>query len=63
MADNNFLIEKTTENESTRTVVSQLDSSDRIKEIARLLGGSESSETSMQYAEEMINNAKMLKKT
>jgi len=62
MADDNFLIEKSSENGTTRTNVSRLDIQGRIKEIARLVGGFESSETSIKYAKEMINNAEMLKK-
>ncbi len=57
MADRNYLIEKITENNSTRTIVSKLEVDDKIKEIARLIGG-ETTETSLKYAAELIKNAK-----
>lgn len=62
MADHHYQIEKITEENTTRTIVNKLDAGERIKEISRLIGGSESSETSLKYAEEMINDAKELKK-
>ena len=62
MADNNFLIEKIIANESTRTAVSKLNPDTIIKEIARLIGGSDTSHTSLKYAQEMINSAKKLRK-
>jgi len=62
MADHHYLIEKISEDNSTRTTVNKLNIDERIKEIARLIGGGESSETSLKYAEEMINNAKNIKK-
>lgn len=62
MADKHFLIEKITEEESAKTTVSRLNSENTVKEIARLIGGSATSETSLQYAGEMLNNAKKLNK-
>jgi DNA repair protein RecN (Recombination protein N) len=57
MADQQFLIEKMSGEDSTRTSVTSL-SEERIKgEIARILGGSTTSETSLRYAEEMLRSA------
>ncbi|HEX2944801.1 MAG TPA: DNA repair protein RecN [Clostridia bacterium] len=60
MAGSHYLIEKVSEENSTRTTVGLLDRSRKIKEIARLIGGSEASSASLKYAEEMINNAKKI---
>ncbi len=56
-ADNNYLIEKISGSSSTKTKVTKLDTENKIKEIARLIGG-EATETSLKYAAELINNAK-----
>ncbi len=56
-ADNNYLIEKISGSSSTKTIVTKLDTENKIKEIARLIGG-ETTETSLKYAAELINNAK-----
>ncbi len=61
MADYHFLIEKISDKESTITKVSKLDNQNIIREISRLIGGTDSSYTSLKYAEEMIQNAKKLK--
>ena len=58
MANHNYLIEKIMEENSTKTIVNKLDGEEKVKEIARLIGGGESSKASLKYAEEMINNAK-----
>lgn len=58
MAEHHYLIEKIMEENSTKTIVNKLDGEEKIKEIARLIGGGESSKASLKYAEEMINNAK-----
>ena len=60
MAEHHFLIEKIMEENSTKTIVNKLDGEEKIKEIARLIGGGESSKASLKYAEEMINNAKKI---
>jgi len=62
MAGSHYLIEKISGENDTRTTVELLDKSKKIKEIARLIGGSESSSASLKYAEEMINNAKNINK-
>lgn len=58
MADNHYLIEKNTEKESSKTVVSRLNGNKTVNEIARLIGGTATTDTSLKYAEEMLNNAK-----
>lgn len=61
MADHHLLIEKVSEKDSTETVVRSLSGEKIRDEIARILGGSATSETSIKYAGEMLNNAKKLK--
>jgi DNA repair protein RecN (Recombination protein N) len=63
MADHHFLIEKISEDDSTKTTVVKLEGNGIIKEIARLIGGETSSATSLKYAEEMLNSAKMIIRT
>lgn len=58
MADHHYLIEKFADNNRTRTMVRKLDGRKNVTEIARLIGGTDISEASLKYAEEMINNAK-----
>ena len=62
MADNHFLIEKVSGEDSTQTLVKKLADNEVRNEIARILGGAASSEISIKYADEMLNNAKSLKK-
>jgi DNA repair protein RecN (Recombination protein N) len=62
MAGSHYLIEKISGEDNTRTTVELLDKTEKIKEIARLIGGSEASSASLKYAEEMINNAKNINK-
>lgn len=61
MADRHFLIEKTADEDTTRTFVQELDGARIGDEIARLLGGSRESEASVSYAREMLENARRLK--
>ena len=63
MADENYLIEKTSEEESTQTHVTKLTGDKVKKEIARIIGGSSISDITIKHAEEMLNNAKTYKKT
>ncbi|NJD01374.1 MAG: DNA repair protein RecN [Ruminiclostridium sp.] len=62
MADSHFLIEKFSDEHSTKTVVKKLANHEIRNEIARILGGASSSEISKKYADEMLINAKELKK-
>ena len=55
-ADRQFLIEKREEGGSTKTYLREVKEGDRVKEIARLIGGNES-ELSLKHAEEMLKNA------
>ena len=57
-ADKHYLIEKITDKETTKTIVSRLNGDNIVKEIARLIGGAVNSDTSLKFAEEMLNNAK-----
>ncbi len=61
-ADKQFLIEKREENGSTQTHLSEVNKEERVKEIARLIGGTES-ELSLKHAEEMLQNARVYKKS
>lgn len=57
-ADNHFLISKSESENKTYTKVELLDNNGRIHEIARIIGGIESSQLSLNTAAEMIENAK-----
>ncbi len=59
MAEHHYLIEKTIEKSSTKTIVKKLKGKENINEIARLIGGGEASAASLKYAEEMIINARI----
>lgn len=58
MADRHYLIEKVEEQDTTRTFVRKLEGGEIKNELARLLGGSASSEASVRYAREMLENAR-----
>ncbi|MCX7842775.1 MAG: DNA repair protein RecN [Clostridia bacterium] len=62
MADSHYMIEKITDMESTATKVCQLDGECRRKEIARILGGANISQITLQHAEEMLAYASDFKK-
>lgn len=53
-ADTHLLIEKQTENERTFTHITDLDHDGRVKELARIIDGSGTSESSLAAAEEML---------
>ncbi len=57
-ADNHLYIEKTVEEGRTYTKVTELTLEDRIREIARIIGGDIITETTLKSAEEMIDFAK-----
>ena len=57
-ADNHLLIRKTVEEGSTYTEVSTLDYAQRVREIARIIGGDIITQTTLKSAEEMIEFAK-----
>ena len=53
MADTHFLIEKSVENRSTSSHIYRLNEEDSVRELARMLGGVEITDTVMQSAREM----------
>lgn len=55
MADNHLLIEKTSLEDSTVTSVTQLDRSQRVGEIARILGGEHITQTTLDNAAEQLD--------
>ena len=57
MSDAHYLIEKVVEGDRTYTLVQDLDSPGRIKELARMLGGVEVTDTTLHHAQEMIRMA------
>ncbi len=57
-ADNHLFIEKTVEEGRTYTKVTELGYNDRIREIARIIGGDIITQTTLKSAEEMIEFAK-----
>lgn len=61
MADNNLLIFKTENGIKTVTRIKKLDEADKIAEIIRLVGGSDSSESAKKHAEEIIDTAEKYK--
>ena len=60
LAHRHFLIEKREENKSTRTYLHEVKEGERVKEIARLIGGNET-ELSFKHAEEMLQDAALYK--
>ena len=62
-ADREFLIEKTQTGNKTYTCIRPVEGTARIGEIARLLGGEETSELAFRHAEELLDNAAAYKKT
>ncbi|MCX8131974.1 MAG: DNA repair protein RecN [Clostridia bacterium] len=61
MADENYLIEKVSEEESTKTLVTRIEDNALKKEIARILGGASISDITLKHAEEMLENAQKFK--
>ena len=57
-ADNHFLISKSESENKTYTKIENLDNNGRIHELARIIGGIESTKLSLDTAAEMIENAK-----
>lgn len=60
-ADHHFLIEKTVENGVTHTGIHPLEEKESIEELARLLGGDEISEASLENARELKAKSKVKK--
>ena len=57
-ADNHFLISKSESENKTYTKVENLDKNGRIHELSRIIGGIESTQSALDTAAEMIENAK-----
>ena len=56
----NYLIEKSSDDVSTKTEVNDISNDEKIKEIARLSGGQQT-ETSMMHAKELVSDANQYK--
>ena len=54
MADTHYLVSKSVEEDRTYTQVTVLTGEDRVRELARMLGGVEITETTLNHAREMI---------
>lgn len=61
MSDREYLIEKQEENGKTLTKVHELDDTEKINEIVRLLGGNENDKYAQKHAEELLKQAKEYK--
>lgn len=57
-ADNHYLIKKDTMSNLTKSNIYKLSHDDKIKEIARLISGANITESTLNSAKELINNAK-----
>lgn len=53
MADNHYLISKSTDGNTTKTEIKYIDGEDAVKEVARMMGGNELTETVLNAAREM----------
>jgi len=58
MADSHYLIEKRSDNNKTRTLISELNREQQISELARLIGGAQITDATLNAAEEMKDMAK-----
>jgi DNA repair protein RecN (Recombination protein N) len=56
--DSHFMIQKRSDDEKTFTVILPLEESERVHEIARLLGGANITETTLKSARELIEASK-----
>jgi DNA repair protein RecN (Recombination protein N) len=53
--DHHFSVSKVVANGRTKTEINHLNEKDRLKEIARMLGGEEITQTTLEHAKEMLN--------
>ena len=58
MADRHFSVRKETDGARTETYVARLADSDRVEELAKLLGGEEISSLTLEHAQEMLSTTK-----
>lgn len=63
MADSHYLIEKTAEGEQTQTQIRELSEEEQIREVGRLMGGVEITQTILDSADEMKKMAEQFRKT
>jgi DNA repair protein RecN (Recombination protein N) len=63
LAENHFRVVKTTDGNSTRIAISQLNDAERIEEIARMLGGMKITKKTRDHAAEMLGNSRRPQKT
>lgn len=61
LADSHYLISKETQDSRTITNIQRLTVDDRIKELARLLGGVNLTDTTLSHAKEMLEMSKKIK--
>lgn len=54
LSDNHIYVDKTVENNKTYTKIKILDGEERIKEIARMLGGNENIEAAIEHARKLV---------
>ena len=57
-ADHHYVLEKSSDDETTYTTIKKVIDDDRVQEIARLLGGKTVTETTLKSATELINMAR-----
>ena len=57
LGDAHFAVEKRVEGERTQTLVRRLDDAGRVRELSRLVGGAEDSESSLSHARHMLDDA------
>lgn len=58
MADHHYYIKKQVDNERTFTTVTEMNESERIEEVSRMMSGAEITETTLQHAKELLDMAK-----
>ena len=63
MADSHYLIEKTAEGERTKTQIRELSEDEQVREVGRLMGGVEITQTILDSADEMKKMAEQFRKT
>lgn len=54
LSDNHIYVDKIVENNKTYTKIKILDNTERVREIARMLGGNENFEASMEHAKKLV---------
>lgn len=62
MADHHYFIKKQVENERTYTTLTEIDEDQRIEEVSRMMSGAEITESTLQYARELVTTANERKK-